>query len=741
MSKPNFSSLLGKSRSGYQPLTEAVVKTTQTLEGLASVGTTLSAAVVNMESRASLQETDIAIAGDLKQTLESMFAGIHDKLCSVKLRDDKNTAVKQTLEALTPAARTQAALAGFLMSTDKEGVALQKQTLESAPSTIDGVPAFTVAASGGWNKRQVMTAEAFQSSDLKASRLFSTLFNYSIVDFDDFIRTVWRPVTITPDTSFVTLLINSLHVFNGFEHKLDGNPVADNRVNLVRALADSSILHTNATRAIPVVQAGVNEHHLIPAALVANKVVKQAGQDITTRPLLADGSRGNLLALSQPAFLVKSGAPDQRDDLDPGVRLETVYIALADDVLAFPVKGIPGTEFAGANQGDAKLLSLTWTTGQLKITNATKNVDGSALTDLASVVTGNLTLQLRLPLFGEMNIEHGAYQITPGKLEVYSLQEPNGTPISSADARYIAIVDKLATLQAVGVDVEAYRSNAARRQRGQLINIRQFYENVTVPWRDPIAVERPAHGTTEGDTADLTALMSATRLRVHNEGITALLDAEQVIKTTYGNGQGFDLTTVPNTLGAGRHFLLPYYATKPITALDTQSTSSVDRRADLQAQLVNAIRNEMAIAYTKCQYKAASDALSGGTAPKPKVVAVTDPVTASYLIVDGEVRVMADFELIIVPVLDYRMEGKIKLIFVSDDDGSAVNYLNFGYLFWSPEHVLVANLSRTGGFNRETQLQPRYRFYVAAGVMVNLDVSGITAAIEGKLPFHTKEAA
>lgn len=737
----NFDKLLGKSAAGHQPLKASVVQTAEALQNMPAFGDNISHAVVNLESRTALQGSDVDLASGIHQSLETLFAGIHDKLCSVKTRDSNGTKTVQTIEALKPESRTQAALAGLLMAGDKTGSALQKQTLESAPSAIDGAPSFTVAAAGGYTRRQVMTAEAFVNNDLKASRLFSTLFNYSIVDFDDFIRTVWRPVTITPDTSFVTLLINSLHVFNGFEHKLDGKPVVDNRVNLVRALANSTILHTNATKAIPVVQAGVNEAFFIDDALVADRVVVQADQNVTTRPLLVDGSRGNLIALAQPEFLIKAGGLDQRDNLDPGVRLETVYLALGDDVLAFPVKGIPGTEFAGANQGDAKLETLSWTTGQLKITKDTKNVDGSALTDLASVVTGNLTLVVRVPITGEINIEHGEYMFMAGKLAIYSLQDAAGNKIAPTDSRYTALVTALGTLKAVAVDVEAYRSNAARRQRGQLINVRQFYENVTVPWRDPIAVERPAHGTTEGDTADLTALMSATRLRIHNEGITAVLDAEAVIKTTYGTGQGFDLTTAPNTLGAGRHFLLPYYATKAISALDTASVSSVDRRADLQAQLVNAIRNEMAIAYTKSEYKAASDALSGGTAPKPKVVAVTDPVTASYLIVDGEVRTMSDFELIIVPVLDYRIRGKIKLIFVSDDDGSAVNYLNFGYLFWSPEHVLVANLNRTGGFNRETQVQPRYRFYVAAPVMVNLDVSGITEAIEGKLPLHTKEVA
>lgn len=52
----------------------------------------------------------------------------------------------------------------------------------------------------------------------------------------------------------------------------------------------------------------------------------------------------------------------------------------------------------------------------------------------------------------------------------------------------------------IGYDVEAYRSNANRRQRGQLINTRR-YPAVQHPWRMPIAVERPAHKGAEDDAA------------------------------------------------------------------------------------------------------------------------------------------------------------------------------------------------------------------------------------------------
>ena len=531
------------------------------------------------------------------------------------------------------------------------------------------------------------------------------------------------------------LLINALYVFNGYEHKNDGKAADWRRHNLVRAVADYTILHTDLTQAIPSKNA---ENAELFSTKIAEVDVVQAERTVTTAPLLSPASGVDYIGLAMPDWLVKNGTLDQRDNLDPGVRLESLYLALGADLLEFNVLGEPLTEFAGSVQGDRQLETLSWTTAALIVNKNTLNLDKSPLTDLASVVTGELTLAIRLDVQAEINLETGELTFNNGKPAVRYLKDKDGLTIAPTDPRYVAIAAVLKAATEVSFKLRAYRSNADRRQRGQLINIRQFAENVVVPWRDPIAAERPAAGDATQDTSDLTALMTATRIRISNEGITEFLQAETIMARTPVSPEAYDSTAIPSTLGAGRHYVLPYYHHEVMNMMDiVDSLKSSDRASDIQAAIVATMRNRLAHAYTDSQYKAASDALSGGTAPKPKVAVVTDPVTARYILEPGELRTLVDFELIVVPVLDFRMRGKLKMVFVTDDGGNDVNYLNFGYLFWSPENVLASNMSRTGAFNRETQVQPRYRHYVACPVMVSIDVINIEQALM-KMPvdFH-----
>lgn len=719
--------LFMKTAGGFDKMAEPYQKVKATMESAASLNADVATAVLTVESRSSLSAPVISTMETLQVGFNDLFASIHDDLSATK-RDRPDG--RLNIPVATLEARAHGAFTAALMASDSKGAAVQNQTLQAPPSTAYGATSIVAHATGNefHNQRTIYTAEAFQNYNLQDSRIFSALFNYSIVDFDDFTRTIWRPVTISPDTSFVELLINVLSVFDGAEHNIDGRSRNWNRHNLVRAIADHTILTTDLTQAIP--SKNTSNAGLFMTK-IQDKVITQANKSVTTAPLLAGAADMDYIALCMPEWLTKNGALDQRDNLDPGVRLSKLYIALADDVLEFNVDSMAGTEFNGAVQDDRQKETLNWTTASLRVDKFSKNADNTPLTNLASVVTGELVLSIRVNVHAEINLETGDLSFTTTDPVVRWLKDKDGTVIAQADARYAAIAAALKGHTETGFELKAFRSNAARRQRGQLINIRRFAEFVTVPWRDPIAAERPAHGSSEQDTSDLTALMSATRIRITNEGITAFLDAEAVLSRTSVTAEDYDSTAIPASLGAGRHYVLPYYKHSVLDMLEiVQNLKSGEKERDMQAAMVAVIRNELAVGYVESQYKAASDALSGGTAPKPKVACVTDPVTARYLIEPGELRTLVDFELVVVPVLDFRMKGKIKLVFISDDGGTDVNYLNFGYLFWSPEHVMVANMTRTAGFNRETQVQPRYRHYVACPVMISFDVLHIAEALK-----------
>jgi hypothetical protein len=153
-----------------------------------------------------------------------------------------------------------------------------------------------------------------------------------------------------------------------------------------------------------------------------------------------------------------------------------------------------------------------------------------------------------------------------------------------------------------------------------------------------------------------------------------------------------------------------------------------EEATDIQAVLVNKIRDLAYRMYRDSEYKAAADALAGGIAPVPTVVIGTDPVLARYLTVTGDLRTLGgEFDVRIVSTLDNRVQGKIFISFgvFNEQRNTLVHPLNFGNMFWAPELVLTANISRGNTISKETVVQPRYLFVTHTPIMSVIEVDNV----------------
>jgi len=250
-----------------------------------------------------------------------------------------------------------------------------------------------------------------------------------------------------------------------------------------------------------------------------------------------------------------------------------------------------------------------------------------------------------------------------------------------------------------------------------------------------VCLRWPAHVDGQIDASDIQALITTTRIRIANEAVTMILKANDLLAAYVSVRDNADES--PDVLGVGRYYVRPAYYARPFDATTmVDSIKSHERAADIQAALVNEIRDIVYLLYRDSEYKAAADALYGGTGPIPTAVIATDPYTARYLMVTGDLRTLGgEFDVKVVSTLDYRMRGKIIITFgIFDSERNAsINPLNNGNLLWAPELVLTANIGRAGQFSRETLVQPRYRFIQNLPVMGYLTVTNIPNVL-GKLP-------
>jgi hypothetical protein len=593
-------------------------------------------------------------------------------------------------------------------------------------------------------ERRMISTEAYDERDNKNTVVYSIEYNMQSARQDEFGEAWFPTIVITPDQVGFDVTVRILSVMNDFKRSITGEIDNFDRKNLIRAIADPTILKNDGTRVIPVARAQAASKFVRPTIIPVRTILHE-GESIVTAPL-AFGQTFSLLGISQTDTLLANGAMDLTDTLDTGSVLENIYVRVGGvvggptprigDVLKFNVTNLPLSNFTNAIQGSYRLMLLNFQTSSMLINKNTKNNDGSALIDLISVVTNDLIVRLAINVTGSINIETAETVLYGNPISVASVQNAAGELLDLTQEPAASLVSLFANGEPIGYDLKAYRTNMNRRQRGQLINTTQYTQRYPVTLRSPITAIHPVNTDGQTDTSDLASLITATRIRTSNASVGALI-AQATALGEYVDAR--DSAGVgPDVIGVGRFYVKPTFFYESVDVLaQINSVKTSERIADIQAVLVNKLRDYAYKMYRDSEYKAAADALAGGLAPTPVVLIGTDPIIARYLCVSGDLRTLgaSEFDVRIVHTLDNRVKGKIFISFSVFDEtrNTTINPLNFGNMAWSPEITVVLPISRDGQISRELAVQPRFSHVVNLPVMTVLSVVGISDTLD-KIP-------
>lgn len=641
--------------------------------------------------------------------------------------------------SLTPA-QVQAGTAAGILAGDFRSFLGHKNEFPSASTESMGVvQPFGVADALG---ERAFSLESYDERENKNAVIYSIAYNMQAARQDEFGETFFPTIVITPDNVGFGITVNLMMVYDGIERQITGKFEDFKKRNIIRAVADPSVLRKEQTRIIPVNRAQSVAQFIDPA-LVAPANIDLEGESIQTAPL-AMGVKSDLLGLSQTAALLAAGTMDQTDSIDPFVSLQNVYVSFVNgadtDVLKISVANLPLANYTYSTQNNYRVMTLNFASTSILINKDTLQADGSALVALAPLVVADVIARLEVSVSGSINIETGESQVFGNALTTHSVQDNGGLFLDMGAAPAAAIVALLNVGSLDGYDLQAYRTNMNRRQRGQLIDVTKYTQMYNVPLRSPITTIHPVNTDGQTDASDVQALITATRIRTSNEAVSALLNTTQLLRD-YIDARDV-VSEGPDILGVGRFFVRPTYYEENIDMnLVVDSIKSYERAADIQAALVNKIRDYAYRMYRDSEYKAAADAFAGGLGPVPTVIIGTDPVIARYLNVTGDLRTLGgEFDVRIVSTLDNRVAGKVFITFgcFDEDRNVAPNPLNFGNMAWGPELVLTANISRGNTISKETVVQPKYLFVTHLPVMTMLTVDNIPDVVNKvTLNFHS----
>lgn len=636
------------------------------------------------------------------------------------------------ISKITTKAQIQAGAAAGILAGDVKGFMNQKVDQPRVSTENMSVVSMGNVADSMSSR---FSLEAYHESENKAAAQFSIVYNMQAARQDDFCETFFPTIVTPPDNAGFAVTVRLMTVYNEFTRNVSGALDNYDKKNIIRALADPTILKNDSTRIIPVWR-DVAKSNFVDAGLIPVRTISLEGESIVTSPL-ATGKRFSLLAISQTDALLANGVMDMTDSIDPTVTLVNVYVKVGDDILSIPVENLPLSNFTYSTQSNYRQMTLNFTTHSVLVNKNTKRMDGSDLTTLASLKTNDLIARLTVSANGSVNIETAETVVHGNECSVHIVRNAAGEEIPMTVAPALDLVNAFADAKIIGYDLRAWRSNVNRRQRGQLIDTTYFTQLYNVPLRAPITAIHPVTQEGQTDTSDITSLVTATHIRTSNAGVASLIQAESLLRE-YVDARD-TLGIGPDVLGVGRFFVRPTFFEEELDMNElVDSLKSHERAQDLQAALVNKLRDYAYRMWRDSEYPAAANALCGGIAPVPTVIIGTDPVLARYLNVTGDLRTLgSEFNVRIVSTLDRRVSGKIYMAFGVFDENrnTAPNPLNFGNMAWSPELTIVLPISRNNQISRETAVSPRFLHFTNCPILTVLSVINVPDVLK-KLPIN-----
>lgn len=671
----------------------------------------------------------------LKQIFTTTFSGESADSASTKLGFGAK---------VTDAQIEAAGIIGLAIAGGAETMrSYRNRALDTAVASQEGIDVIHYSGNYGYMDSNA-SLEAFDARNLDTLRGYNVLFAFASAQQDEFSETFFRTVTLNPDSAGLEVSIQRTVVMKEAIHPETGQYTGWDYKNLLDAVTDPTILQDNTTRIYPKIIVGdaKSEELFTPAADVAPyETIANGGAVIMTAPL-RPGAQIPLMGIGHNDKI--PGRLDQTDSLDHNITVTKLYFkvttAAGTSVIPFDTSALMGNNFLKSQQYRDRRVNLDFDVRDLVVTGQTLDISGApavALGPLAAAPYDNVTIKLRASIHGDGDLQFG--RITVGKAEA-QIGEARHV---DADGTYDVITDEttldqlkaiFTSIDLVGYEVKAFRSNLNRRQLGLLIDSVTERVRYMVPLSAPISLQTPITDTATAN--DLAAPLNAVRLRNSINAVTKIIEVRDTLRQVVPQISYRSPTdAAPQVEGFARLMVRPaLYEDKVNVADIIASTRSQDRYNDVVAVIVNKLRYGINHIYTESRYQPAADAINGTAGEKPTVVIGTDPTTAAYLMTQGDPRVVFNFEHKIVVSYDARMRGKIVASFVRPGVND-VDVLSFGVMANIPELVTNAMLNYGGSNTQVTQVQARTLHVALLPVMVWLEIEGLESAAAGRVPY------
>lgn len=683
----------------------------------------------------SMESLSIGDEETMSQISSSLQNGLQD---TVKAYFPENDAVPSGFTAQTRTVAMECANIGaILASNPAAAMAAAKKVANLA--NFQGVSIGRPAGQGDYYATNQMTTESFDNTNTRTVTETMMSFNLGAVRQSPFSQAFWTPVAVNPNEPGLLTTMRARYIMENVTHAADGSRTNFKRRPLVHALIDYTLLRDDETDIIPVYSttAPATADKFVDPAVIAPINVMYHDVPVATS-MLKFGADFNVLGISSIPELVARGLFTNRDQLDPKMVIKNVAFKFGNDVIRFSTRQYTAATLTSAVVGQSRLLTTQMLLNEedsgLRLKASTKNISGGALDTLAAVASNGLTVRFGFRLSASFNLDmgNGAVDLPASSLTVISIRDANNNELDLTTGTGKAIADIIAAGVPLGYDLEARRSNTNKRQRGQFLDTQEFRKYFAVPVRAPITAVRPVGASDQEDAELMQTLLEGTYARAENDGVTRLFETfSDLMAVKSDTGAIIDVNS--DFMGFASRLI---NVTAEEYTLDCRlivdSLTSAGRTVDIQAAIVNNLRDVAYRGNVDSNYYVVLPSMYGGQNRKPTIVIGTDPRTAAYINIPGESRILGpEMNTVVVSTVDARMRNVIFMTFgdFSEETAGRYNPMTFGHFLIKPE--LVSNIQTTRGDEtvRELTVAPSYYHMANLPVLFKFNVVGLEEVI------------
>lgn len=642
------------------------------------------------------------------------------------------------------AALAAASLVALAMRDAKSANAYQKAALSTAVSA-QGATGGIMEASGnptfGYMNAvdKQVSLEAFDARNLEELRAFSVIFAFSAAIQDEFGEAFFQTITLSPDSTGLEVSQRRTMVQQEIRHPLTGEHVEWKQRNLLDAISDPTIVTNEATRIYPQVLVGnaKSEQHFVAKTLIAPVDALGAnGAKIKVAPLKA-GAKVNLLGAG--ANERTNGQPDQTDAIDHRVTVEGIYLriktAAGESIVRFDTRSFAQNGFNKSLEGRERRIVLDFPTKILTVNAQTVDyvtkAPATALGFLGTAPYEDVSISLGGHFTGEGSLQFGNITVNGAQVGVEGarvVRGPHDYDNITDETTLGDLTSQFQEVEFLGYDVKSFYANTNKRFLGLLLDSVEERVRYVIPLSPPISVQTPITGT--ATATDMAGPMNAQRIVNSINAVTKILENVEILRNVVPTiHYGMDTDEAPAIEGFGRVMVRPTLFDEKLNIANViSSSSSATRTQDVQAAIVNKIRYGVAHIFTESRLQPAIDAMNGTAGERPELVIGTDPKIASYIMVNGDPRIVGlGFETKVVVTYDVRFRGKIYGSFVRKKTGD-VDILSHGVFAYIPELVTQAQIPFNGATTNVTQVQNRNLHVIFLPVALYIEVEGLEQA-------------